>query len=218
MKRTYGLGFISDEDIFNHVRQTVELYRTTINNAKAKMLDPINLMFVSNVYGKSVDSVIKEECLRQIDEMENNYIGLFHKNIFRHAKNGWEVCDNKECGFDVLNTRLHIYAIMNNKRKPLNQRGVNSTIIAMNDMLLRDKQAVCMLVEYNTDKSNDEVWDISSVVEAGLYEQRRLVSIDKFYEKVFEDESAFKKLCNVLPLIIGDVMETFQTKGAFCYG
>jgi len=30
-RHTYNLGFISDEDIFSHVRQTVELYRTKIN-------------------------------------------------------------------------------------------------------------------------------------------------------------------------------------------
>lgn len=41
----YNLGFISDEDIYNHVKATVEKYRTSINlqEFNDNIVDPIRL-------------------------------------------------------------------------------------------------------------------------------------------------------------------------------
>lgn len=44
---SYNLGFISDEDIFQHVRTTVMQYRRSINlkEFNKNIIDPIKLMF-----------------------------------------------------------------------------------------------------------------------------------------------------------------------------
>jgi len=48
----YNLGFISDEDLFNHVKETVEKYRFKIDLKKfnKNLIDPIKLTFDSKVY------------------------------------------------------------------------------------------------------------------------------------------------------------------------
>ncbi len=47
----YNLGFISDEDLFSHVKETVEKYRFKI--------DPIKLTFDSKVYVKNIEELSK---------------------------------------------------------------------------------------------------------------------------------------------------------------
>ena len=43
----YNLGFISDEDIYEHVKMTVEAYRReiTLNQFNENIIDPIKLTF-----------------------------------------------------------------------------------------------------------------------------------------------------------------------------
>lgn len=45
--RKYNLGFISDEEIFNHVKNTVSQYRRSINLQEFNkiIIDPIKLTF-----------------------------------------------------------------------------------------------------------------------------------------------------------------------------
>ncbi len=64
----YGLDFISDDNIFHHVKETVELYRTQINlrEFNKNIIDPIKLTFDSKVYGRSIEEIIEAECIRVI--------------------------------------------------------------------------------------------------------------------------------------------------------
>lgn len=106
--RDYQLGFIANRTIFEHVRQTVELYRTHINlrEFNKNIIDPIKLTFDAKVYGKTLDEIIESESIRQIDKTNTNHIGYFHQNLFRYAGNGWEV---PETGFDVVNEERHVF-------------------------------------------------------------------------------------------------------------
>ncbi len=106
--RDYNLGFISDESIFNHVRETVRLYRNRIDLKRFNhnLIDPIKLTFDAKVYGKTFEEIIEAECIRQIDKTNTNHIGYFHQNLFKYVGNGWEV---PQKGFDVANDQLHIY-------------------------------------------------------------------------------------------------------------
>ena len=101
--RDYNLGFISNDDILSHVRNTVMQYRRSINleEFNRNLIDPIKLTFDSKIYGQSLFETIKSECIRQIDKSNNNCIGYFHQYIFKFAGNGWEVPDNgAKGGFD----------------------------------------------------------------------------------------------------------------------
>ena len=81
--RSYNLGFISDEDIFTHVKETVEKYRFKIDLKKfnKNLIDPIKLTFDSKIYAKSIEEIIEAEIIRQMDKSNTNHIGYFHQNI-----------------------------------------------------------------------------------------------------------------------------------------
>ena len=208
--RDYGLGFISNEVIFNHVKYTVGLYRTHIDlkEFNKNIIDPIKLTFDAKVYGKTLDEIIESESIRQIDKTNTNHIGYFHQNLFRYAGNGWEV---PEKGFDIINNERHIFAELKNKHNTMNSRAADSVYRHMQDKILHDDKAVCMLVEVISTKSRNEKWFYDNL----SHEKIRRVSIDKFYGIVFGDEYAFFKLCKALPDILDDVIADLQC-GSIC--
>ncbi|MEG1405274.1 MAG: Eco47II family restriction endonuclease [Alistipes sp.] len=206
--KNYNLGFISDQHIFEHVKQTVLLYRNYINlkQFNANIIDPIKLTFDTKVYGKSFEEIIEAECIRQIDKTNSNHIGYFHQNLFKYIGNGWEV---PEKGFDIINTDRHIYAELKNKHNTMNSNAAKSVYMHMQDKILHDDQAVCMLVEVIATKSQDTPWYKDGLSHRNI----RRVSMDKFYNIVFDDDHAFYKLCKALPDILEDVVKELQQNG-----
>lgn len=216
MRHQYNLGFVSDKDIFCHVRQTVELYRTTINlrEFNSNIVDPIKMTFDSKVYGKTISDVVSDECLRQIDKSNSNHIGYFHQNLFRYAGNGWEVPANGSTGFDVQNKGLHIFAELKNKHNTMNAAASQKTYMKMQGQILDDDKAVCMLVEVIAKKSQDRKWEVSIDKKKFAHERIRRISIDKFYGTVFGDNEAFMKMCKALPTILDDVLAEVKKQGS----
>ncbi|MCC8036844.1 MAG: Eco47II family restriction endonuclease [Bacteroidales bacterium] len=195
----YNLGFISDHDIFEHVKDTVQLYRTSIDlkEFNANIIDPIKLTFDSKVYGKSLKEVVESECIRQIDKSNQNHIGYFHQNLFKYAP-GWEV---PEKGFDVVNEHEHIFAELKNKHNFSLPRTADLMFIKMQDKILHDKKATCFLVEESGAPDLDEEWEYKGYCHARI----RKVSLEVFYGIVFGHTSVYKNLCKTLPYIIDDV-------------
>lgn len=204
--RSYGLGFISDDDIYQHVRDTVLRYRRLIDldTFNANRIDPIKMLFDEKVYGRSIDEVIDGECFRQIDKSNANQIGFFHQNIFRYVNRGWEVPSH---GFDVQNAKRHIFCEIKNKHNTMNSSSAQKTYIRMQERLLSDDRAVCYLVEVIARGSTDAPWKISVDGHFFNHDRIRRISIDRFYAMVFDDRLAFFRLCQVLPLILDDVTE-----------
>lgn len=203
--RNYDLGFISNEAIYNHVKSTVESYRReiTLQQFNENIIDPIKLTFDSKVYHKSIKDSIEDECYRQIDKSNTNRIGYFHQNLFKYAGNGWSVPTK---GFDVENQSRHIFVEMKNKHNTMNSASSQKTYMKMQAKLLEDDEATCYLVEAISSKSKDEVWKISLDGQPRSHKRIRRMSMDKFYELVFGDKSAFYKMCMVLPIIVEDVV------------
>ncbi len=207
----YNLGFISDENIYKHVKDTVLHYKSMIDleEFNSNIIDPVKLTFDAKVYGKTFEELIESECIRQADKANNNQIGYFHQNLFLYAGNGWYV--PKEV-FDVANDNLRIYVEIKNKHNTMNSSSSKSTYIKMQNQLLKDPQSTCMLVEVIAKTSQNIVWKTSIDKTKVEHPKIRRVSIDKFYEIVFSDNNAFAKLCNALPLILDDVIKQVHTK------
>lgn len=205
MRRTYNLGFISDDCIYEHVKRTVASYRReiTLRQFNENIVDPVKLTFDSKVYGKTIQQAIEDECFRQIDKSNANRIGYFHQNLFRYAGNGWEVPSQ---GFDVENDDRHIYVELKNKHNTMNAASSQKTYMKMQAKLLEDDQATCYLVEVISTKSKDDIWRITLDKKPCSHKRIRRMSMDKFYELVFGDSKAFYKLCMALPIIIEDVV------------
>lgn len=202
----YNLGFISDEAIYEHVKKTVESYRReiTLSQFSENIVDPIKLTFDSKVYGKTIKQAIEDECFRQIDKSNTNKIGYFHQNLFNLAGKGWIV--PKE-GFDVENAERHIFVELKNKHNTMNSASSQKTYMKMQAKLLDDDQAVCYLVETISKKSKNETWKITLDKKPRSHNRIRRMSMDKFYELVFDDSTAFYRLCVALPKIIEDVVK-----------
>ena len=204
--RNYNLGFISDENIYNHVKETVMLYSADIDLKKfnKNIVDPIKLTFDAKIYGRSIKDVIASECMRQMDKANNNHIGYFHQNLFKYAGNGWEV---PEEGFDVVNEEKHIFVEMKNKHNTMNSASSQKTYMKMQNKIVRDSRATCMLVEAIATSSQNKTWVVTVDKVRFNNENIRRVSMDKFYEIVFGEADAFMKLCNALPDILDDVIK-----------
>ena len=202
----YNLGFISDKDIYDHVKETVLRYSVGIDlkEFNSNIVDPIKLTFDAKVYRRTLEEVIASECLRQMDKSNNNHIDYFHHNIFRSAGNGWEVPNE---GFDVVNEDRHIYVEIKNKHNTMNSAASQKTYMKMQNKIVRDSHATCMLVEVIATKSQNKTWVVTVDKEQFNNEHIRRVSMDKFYEIVFGDPFAFAKLCRTLPVILDDVIK-----------
>ena len=74
--RDYNLGFVSNEAIYNYVKETVVQYSTFIDLKKfnSNIIDPIKLTFDAKVYGKTIEQVVDDECVRQIDKANSNLL------------------------------------------------------------------------------------------------------------------------------------------------
>ena len=205
----YNLGFISDEDLFSHVKETVEKYRFTIDLKKfnKNLIDPIKLTFDSKIYSKSLEETIELEIIRQIDKSNTNHIGYFHQNIFKYMDSAWEV---PKQGFDLINENKKIYIEMKNKHNTMNSSSAQKTYIAMQNKILKGADITCMLVEIIAKQSQNIPWKISINAEQYVHDNIRRVSIDKFYEIVTGEKDAFKLLCTVLPLVLDDVLEEVE--------
>jgi len=204
--RNYNLGFISNENIYNHVKETVLRYSANINlkEFNKNIIDPIKLTFDAKVYGRTMEEVVASECIRQMDKSNNNHIGYFHQNLFRYAGNGWMVPTE---GFDVVNEEKHIFVEMKNKHNTMNSASSQKTYMKMQNKIVRDSRATCMLVETIATKSQNKTWVVTVDKEQFNNDHIRRVSIDKFYEIVFDDTYAFAKLCKTLPIILDDVIK-----------
>lgn len=202
----YNLKFIGDEDIYNHVKETVALYRTQMNliDFNKNIVDPIKLTFDAKIYGKTLKEIVVSECLRQMDKANNNHIGYFHQNLFKYAiDGGWSV--PKE-GFDVVNEKKHVFVEMKNKHNTMNSASSQKTYMKMQQKIVRDDKATCYLVEVIAKKSQDKAWIVTVDKERFCNEHIRRISMDKFYELVFGDSEAFCKMCKALPHILDEVM------------
>ena len=208
MRHNYNLGFVTDEALFNHVKDTVLHYRVNIDlrEFNKNIVDPVKMTFDAKVFGRSFESLVQDECMRQIDKSNNNTIGYFHQNFFRLAPAGWEVPANGVTGFDVQNDNQHIYVEMKNKHNTMNAASAKNTYIKMQHKILEDDRAVCMLVEVIAKKSQNDKWRIMLDGRNMAHERIRRVSIDRFYALVFGDEFAFAKLCGALPTVLDDVL------------
>ncbi len=201
---TYQLKFITDNNLFNHVKTTVEHYRGEIDLKRfhKNIIDPIKLSFDAKVYAKTWQQVIESEIIRQLDKSNNNHIGYFHQNIFKFI-NGWEV---PEQGFDVVNYKRKIFVEVKNKHNTMNSSSSQKTYLKMQNQLIDEPKSTCMLVEVIAKRSQNIPWKISLDKQQTQRDNIRRVSMDKFYEIATGEKTAFLQLCQVLPRVLDDVV------------
>ncbi|WP_181144914.1 Eco47II family restriction endonuclease [Haemophilus influenzae] len=213
---SYNLSFISDDDLYDHVKNTIHKYRFKIDfkTLNKNLIDPIKLRFDSAIYhgnysNESLEKVLNDEVHRQIDKSNTNHIGYFHQNIFQFiGGDDWVV---PEKGFDVENLKKKIYIEMKNKHNTMNSSSSAKTYMRMQNKILHDPQSTCMLVEAIAKTSQNVEWACTIDKQKVSHKSIRRVSLDKFYEIVTGEKDAFANLCKILPLVIRQVLKN-ETK------
>ncbi len=216
--QNYNLSFISNEDLFNHVKETILKYRfkITLKEFNKNLIDPIKLTFDSKVYSKTIEEIIESESIRQMDKSNSNNIGYFQQNIFKYIyhkdtkKTKWSI---PKKGFDIVNEIDKIYVEMKNKHNTMNSSSSQKTYMRMSSKINNIPEATCMLVEVIAKKSQNIPWQISLDGEPICHKKIRRVSIDKFYELVTGEKEGFKQLIEVLPKVMDDVLENIKQSG-----
>jgi len=112
----------------------------------------------------------------------------------------------------VVNDENKIYVEMKNKHNTMNSSSAQKTYMRMQSVLINNPNATCLLVEVIAKKSQNSKWVISLDGESQAHENIRRVSIDQFYALVTGEETAFKQLCEKLPLVIEDVINSVSQK------
>ena len=193
----YGLGFISDHNIYEHVKTTILKYRCKISlkEFKKNLIDPIKLTFDSNIYKKDINVILEREIIRQCDKSNTNLIGYFHQNIFKYLHNDWKVPDK---GYDIVNEKNSMYIEMKNKHNTMNSSSVQKIYMKMKDTIAHNPVAKCFLVEVIAKKSQNIVWQITLDGTRVFDKRIRKMSVDKFYELVTKNPLSFK---NFMPCI-----------------
>lgn len=219
MERTnFNLNFISQQDFENHVANTLKEYKQVLNSIDLKkfnsnVIDPIKLLFDKSVFKQSYEEIIKLEINRQRDRTNTNAIGYFHQNMFRHIKN----CLVPKEGWDVIFDRgdIKYYVEMKNKHNTMNNSSTLTTYMKMQNHLLNaddSNKSICALVEVIAKTSHDIPWSITVDKEKQLKNERlRRISIDKFYEIVTGEKTAFKQVCDQLPITINKLIHDNKT-------
>lgn len=208
----YNLTFINDNDLFEHVKKTVLQYKFFIDlkQFSKNIIDPIKLTFDKKIYNQTINEVIENEVIRQLDKSNNNLIGYFHQNIFNYLNKDWTV---PKKGYDVINENDKIFVEIKNKHNTMNVNSSRNIYLKMQSTILKDADAKCLLVEVIAARSQDIPWKIS-IEDQQLFDERiRRVSIDRFYEMVTGDKNSFCNLCMILPKVLDDVILTIQSSG-----
>lgn len=199
----WNIDFISEENFINNIKEAINSYLNTMNDVdlddfNKNIIDPIKLLFDMKVYNKTTDELIEDEINRQIDKTHSNAIGYFNQNMFKYIDN----CVVPEVGFDIIYTdpidNKKYYIEMKNKHNTMNDNAKIAVFEKMNNKLNQEPDSICMLVEVISGKSKNEVWNYKNNTD----ERIRRVSIDNFYYLVTKDETAFRKVCDILPLEI----------------
>ena len=185
----YNLSFISDEDIYNHVKTTVLQYRRNIDlkEFNKNIIDPIKLTFDAKIYG----------------EMDEDYIGYFHQSLFKYVNEDWMTSYN---GFDVVNEKRHIYSFFTDASK-MKRKHKCSIMIKMFDKVLKDDKAHCYVVDIS-DCSQKDAHFTYDVDKQTLQDERiHHVSVSTFYDLAFEEKDSYLKVAKILSNVLGDVLK-----------
>ena len=90
----------------------------------------------------------------------------------------------------------------------MNSAASGKTMIKMQHQIIDDDDSVCFLVEAIAQKSQNIKWEVTVDKKKISNKRIRRVSMDKFYSLITGDKYAFYKICNALPVMIKEIMET----------
>ena len=105
----------------------------------------------------------------------------FHQNLIAQTGDDWELSIN---GFDVANTKRHIYSILRTDTSNMSDKQMRFLMIKMFDQAIKDKDAYCYIVDIADETHTDIPWTYKANGEIYGDERIRQVSVSRFYDIV----------------------------------
>lgn len=204
-RHKYNLGFISDDDLFCHVKETISRLKMSMDLAgfEKNIVDPIKMTLEIHAYQTTPQQAVDHEIARQLGKTVESAIGWFHQNIFKYI-DGWEVPKD---GVDVMNSAGTIFGEMKNKYNTMNSSSAEKVFEKLKGIIVGNPKATAYLIEVIARKSQDQEWHVAGqTLAANRASRLRQISIDKFYNIATGKKNAFRDLCAVLGLVIDDVL------------
>lgn len=114
--KKYNLGFISDVQFFNHVKEMVERLTESMDLKKfsKNIIDPIKMTVEMHTYQISLEEAVAREIARQLGKTVEGAIGWFHQNIFKYVP-GWQI---QKDGVDVVNDKMTVFGFFVRENTP----------------------------------------------------------------------------------------------------
>ena len=208
------VDFVSDEHLLKCISNLYKSYTDAKKEfTKAKFynnkVDTFKLTFDSKFNELTEEDLIKLEISRQIDKSVNNAIGTFHEEILGGVK-GYS--SGKLNGYDIKADDNSLFAEIKNKHNTMNSSSAESAFQKLARFADDNRQATCYLVQILAKKSFLKKWE--GIINRKEYSHSRvyIISGDKFYGLLTEDEEAFFKLYKVLPQAIEDFLSNINVK------
>lgn len=154
-----------------------------------------NLGFIS-------DAAIYEHVKTTVEAYRREITQTLHHKILS-AGRGWKM---SVTGFDLENNEKHIYAKIVENHKTINEVSARKLRVDMQSEILEHPDAICYLIEVLPEDSHNEPWVFTIDGKSIKNDRIRCISIDKFYEIVFDDANLYTNLCKSLPKVIEDVL------------
>ena len=209
-RHKYNLGFISDADLFCHVKETVARLKMSMDLARLEknIVDPIKMTLEIHAYQTTPQQAIDREIARQLGKTVEAAVGWFHQNIFKYI-DGWEIPKD---GVDVMNSDGTIFGEMKNKYNTMNSSSAEKVFEKLKGIIVGNPKATAYLIEVIAKKSQDQEWHIAGqTLTANKSSRLRQISIDRFYNLATGRKNAFRDLCAVLGLVVDDVLAECPT-------
>jgi len=219
VKDNWDLDFLDVDDFIELVEKTMDKMYSKHEGKKLKdfnerIIDPIKTTFDMAVNNFSKKEWIEAEIDRQADKSVGNVIGHFHEEMFNLIEDWHSPGSGK--GFDVIKDDGSIFIELKNKHNTINSSSGKSAFNKLKAKLEEKPEATTYIVHVINTHSIDEVWRIGVSKDANgdivhnTDERIRKMSVDKLYEMATGDADAFKKVCEVLPIITFALRKDFE--------
>ncbi len=206
------LEFISDEDLVKAVTKLKKVYErtkesTTEEDFYKNQIDPIKLLFDTKFNTKDIKKTIELEIIRKKDKTISNAIGEFHEQLLGSIK-GYEKLP-VGLGYDIKAKDNSLYADIKNKHNTVKGLNLKDLYADLEEYVANseneDAKAYWVQIIAENKKSFNEQWKIPkhNLDNESIYK----ISADQFYKLLTGKDDAFKRVCEVLPTVIDDILQ-----------
>lgn len=210
------LSFINNSDLYKHTELVIKTVlalkdKNDEENFFSNSVDPFSALFDITIHGMDYSEWKKQEVMRQDQKTLQNAIGNFHQNILGDIK-GWNNL-GVGGGLDVINKNKKIVAEIKNKHNTLNGEGKVAIYDKLKNKLKKDYLGyVGYYVEIipKNKKVYDEIFTPPCNIKKKnrpKNENIRRIDGNSFYDLATGKQNSLRELYNVLPEVIGDILD-----------